>query len=307
MDDMSTRVGLAVPQVTADGSPSAAELAAFARRAEEAGFDGLWVCELTSAPILDPLNLLAYAAAGTTRVRLGVAVLLTPLRVPYQLAGELATIDRLSEGRLDVGVGLGGGTGIYPRYGVPAERRLRRYLDGLELLRRLWTEERVTFRNEWWQLDDVPAVVRPVQWPHPPLWFGARRGRALRRAAELGDAWIGSGSTPPTEFLEALTTVRDHLDALGRERAAFTIGKRMYIHVTDDPGSARERARSWFAANYGNADLADRVALVGEPEHCVTELRGLRRAGVDMFLLNPMFEERDQLELLAADVVPQLG
>lgn len=300
------RVGLAMPQVVDGDSPTAGELARFAHRAEEAGFDSLWVCELTSAPILHPLALLAYAAAVTTRVRLGVAVLLTALRVPYQLAGELATIDRLSAGRLDVGVGFGSSTGLYPVHGLSAERRLRRYLDGLDLLRALWTQERVTFHNDWWQLDDIPAGMGTLQRPHPPLWFGARRGQALLRTVERGDGWIASGAAPPEEFAQALRTVRAQLRATGRDPAGFTVAKRVYLHVTDEPGPAGVRARSWFAAHYGRADLARQVAIVGLPGDCLTRLRDLHRAGVDLLLLNPMFDEHDQLERLAADILPSL-
>lgn len=297
-------IGIAIPQITSAGSLPR-QLPGYLNRAEELGYESLWVSELTSAPILEPLSVLNYAAATTTRPRLGVAVLLTPLRVPYQLAQDLATLDQLSAGRLIVGVGLGSNAGIYPRYGLPTERRVTRYRDGLELIQALWTQEKVTFHNEWWHLDNVALGVRPAQRPHPPLWFGARRGKALRRAVGLGAGWIGSGSAPPDEFAHALETVRKHLDDLGRDPRTFTIAKRVYLHVTEHGERATERIRQWFAANYGDGELAHNVAVIGDAEYCAGQLHRLRQAGVATLILNPIIDERRQMELLAAEVIPR--
>jgi alkanesulfonate monooxygenase SsuD/methylene tetrahydromethanopterin reductase-like flavin-dependent oxidoreductase (luciferase family) len=300
----STEFAVALPQVVGDDF-SSADIRAFATRAEGLGFSALWVSELTSAPILDPLAVLAYAAAATTVPRLGVAVLLTPLRIPVQLARDLASVDRLSDGRLVVGVGFGSSTHLYPAYGVAPEHRLTRYVDGLELVQRLWIEDGVTFRNEWWQLDDVRGLA-PVQTPHPPIWFGARRGSALRRAAEIGDGWIGSGSAPYEEFCTSIAEVHRRLDDLGRDPEPFTIAKRVYIEVDDDVSRGRARMREWFAANYGKPHLADEVAVVGDADRCAEHLHDLRELGVDHFILNPVIDPRHQLDVLAVEVLPRL-
>jgi alkanesulfonate monooxygenase SsuD/methylene tetrahydromethanopterin reductase-like flavin-dependent oxidoreductase (luciferase family) len=300
----STEFAVALPQVVGDDF-SSDDIRSFATRAEGLGFSALWVSELTSAPILDPLAVLAYAAAATTAPRLGVAVLLTPLRVPMQLARDMASVDHLSDGRLVVGVGFGSSTHLYPAYGLSSEHRLKRYVDGLELVRRLWTEDRVTFRNAWWDLEDVRGLA-PAQTPHPPLWFGARRGPALRRAAEIGDGWIGSGSAPHEEFCTSLAEVRRHLDDRGRDES-FTIAKRVYIEVDDDVSRGRSRMREWFAANYGKPSLADEVAVVGDADHCAEHLHELRELGVGHFILNPVIDPRHQLDVLAVEVLPRLS
>jgi alkanesulfonate monooxygenase SsuD/methylene tetrahydromethanopterin reductase-like flavin-dependent oxidoreductase (luciferase family) len=133
----------------------------FLERAEALGFESAWVVEqvLGAFPCLEPVELLAWAAALTSRIRLGTAVLLTPLRSPVQLAKGLATLDQLSGGRLDVGIGLGGNPKIYPAFGISASRRVARFNEGLRLMRALWTEPRVTFAGEFWQLED--AAMEP--------------------------------------------------------------------------------------------------------------------------------------------------
>ncbi|HEX2051434.1 MAG TPA: LLM class flavin-dependent oxidoreductase [Actinomycetota bacterium] len=296
---MTLSVGVALPQVWSGRRPDAGDVRAFAARAEALGFDALWTMELTSAPVLQPLPLLAHVAAVTTRVRLGVAVLLTALRSPYALAQETATIDQLSGGRLDVGVGYGSNEALFPLHGLPSARRLSRYVQGLDVLRRLWSGDAVSHHG-FWDLDGVRLEPRPVQRPHPPLLFGARRRPALARAVELGDGWIGSGSASWDEFHDSLATLRELLDEAGRER--FTIGKRIYLSLA--PSGRDERMREWFASNYGRAHLADSVTIVGSPAVVAERLAALVDAGLDLLLLNPIHDEPEQLEALASEVVP---
>ena len=298
-----TTFGLGLPQIAPlpDELP---ELASMARRAEALGFETLWVSELASAPVLDPLAVLAHAAAVTSRVRLGVGVILAPLRAPIHLAQSLASVDVLSDGRLIAGVGLGSKPDIYPRYGLTADRRLRRYLDGLDLLQRLWTEDGVRFASSWWTLTGDANVIRPAQRPQPPLWFGARQEPALRRAVKRGDGWLASGSILGDEFMRSFETVRAQLTADGRDRSTFTIAKRVYIAVAPDTTTTRERLRRWFGAVYGAPQLGDQVVVVGSAEHCATQLRTLADLGVDHLLLNPVFDEVEQMEILADSVIP---
>lgn len=298
-------VGVALPQSSHPEIPSAADIRAIARRGEELGFASLWVCELTTVPLLDSLLTLSFAAAVTERVRLGVAIVLTALRQPVRLADELATLDRLSDGRLIFGTGFGSNPALYARYGLSPDRRLGRYLKSLDVMEQLWSGETVSSDSDWWKLDSVLGLST-IDGGRPPIWFGARRGKALRRAATRGDGWIISGSAPPDEYLPALEEVRATLNELERPRDGFTIAKRIYIAHTDDSNSTRRRSREWFAAHYGDGDLADRVAIVGDEADCVDQLQQIRQAGVDHLILNPMFDERAQVEALAEHVLPHL-
>lgn len=304
MGDTQVEFGIALPQIV-DGSGMVAS-APFARRAEELGFSYLWVSELTGAPILDPLHVLSHAAGVTTTIRLGVAVVLTPLRVPLQLARDTATIDRLSSGRLTLGVGLGSNRDLYRQYGLPAERRLSRYVEGLDALRALWTGQPAEQGSSFWDLTDA-QVIRPVQRPHPPLWFGARRGEALRRAAELGDGWIVSGSAPPSEVRKALTEMQQHLEDLGKNPEGFPVAKRVYVAITDDRERAKERLTGWFGANYGKPGMADEVGVVGGVDEVREHVEALRASGVTHLLLNPVFDELEQMEIFAAELIPKVS
>src|SRR5207244_11578590 len=131
---------------------------------------------------LDPLHLLTVAAAYTSRVRLGCAVHLTAIRSPVWLAKSLTTIDHLSQGRLIVGVGLGTPR-VDPAFGVDSKTRVARFVESITLMKALWTEPRVTLNGRFYHLDQAAQEPKPVQKPHPPIWFGASHPHALRRAA----------------------------------------------------------------------------------------------------------------------------
>lgn len=298
--------GAAIPQVVEGREPSAADLSVYAQRAEELGYARLWVSELTSAPILDPLHVLSFAAGATSTIGLGVAIILAPLRIPLQLARDVATLDRLSAGRLVLGLGFGSNEQLYPRYGLSAERRLSRYEQILNVLPELWSGMPVSAATEFWDLEGVTGLATHSR-PHPPLWFGARRGPALRRVAERGDGWIVSGSAPPEEFTTALYELHDHLTELGREASGFPIAARVYLALTDDRERELRRLEEWFGANYGNPEMAHRVAVVGDADDLAGELAAKRDLGVNHLLLNPVFDEANQIEALATDVLPKLA
>lgn len=302
------KFGLAIPQTFDQPRVDLAGLQAFLARAEGLGYESLWTQEqiLGSAGSLEPVTLLAYAAGLTRRARLGVAVLLTPLRSPLQLAKSLASLDQLSGGRLIAGVGLGR-TNVYPAFGLTAERRVRRFTEGLEVMKRLWTEERVTFKGQFWTLENVAMAPKPVQKPHPPLWFGARHPDALRRAVALGDGFIGAGSSSTADFAQQVGLVRRFLDETGRDPATFALAKRVYLAVDPDKARALARLREWFGWFYGNAGMADQVAIVGSPDECADGLRRLRAAGAELLLLNFVTDEARQAEVAAREIVPQVA
>lgn len=305
------RVGfaIAIPQIFSQPRVDAAALQTFLTRAEALGFESAWVLEqiLGQAASLEPVALLSYAAAVTRRLRLGSAILLTPLRNPVQLAKGLATVDQLSGGRLIVGVGLGGSTRVYPAFGLSPEGRVRRFAEGIRLMKRLWTEERVSFKGEFWTLENAAMEPKPIQKPHPPVWFGAHQPAALRRAVELGDGWIGAGSSSTADFKAQAAQVRAHLAEAGRDPSTFSIAKRVYLAVDPDKARALGRLREWCGRFYGNPALADRVAIVGDAQEVIGGLREVRAAGAELLLLNPVFDELPHLELLAGEIVPALA
>ena len=301
-------LGVAIPQTFPDGRIEPRRIQSFVQRAEALGFHSAWVVEHTfgAMPALAPIELLTYAAAMTERLQLGAAVLLTALRTPVQTAKSLATLDQLSGGRLIVGVGLGGNPKVYPAFGLTAERRAARFAEGLRVMKRLWTEPQVTLDGEFYQLENASVQPRPLQTPHPPLWFGGHHELALRRAVELGDGFIGAGSASTATFAEQMKVLRSILAERGRDPASFPIGKRVYLAIDRDRARAGKRLAEWFGAFYGRPALAEEVSVWGDVDTCVERLRAVAAAGSGFLMLNPVFDEAEQLERIAADLAPRL-
>ncbi|HZU43918.1 MAG TPA: TIGR03619 family F420-dependent LLM class oxidoreductase [Terriglobales bacterium] len=280
--------GVAIPQTY----PDPARIQSFLRRAEELPFAAAWTIEqvIGTVPSLESVTTLAYATAVTKRLRLGVAVLLITQRNPINLAKSLSSLDVLSNGRLIVGVGLGASTRHYPAYGLSPEGRVTRFRENLEIMKRLWQEDRVTFQGRFSQLENIPMQPKPVQKPHPPIWFGGHAEAALRRAVELGDGYIGAGSIPMATFLEDIKQLPPE----------FPKAKRLYLALGDN----LPRLREWFGAFYRKPEMADQVAVWGSPQHIADEIRRMKDAGVNHVLLNPVFDEEAQMERLAKEVLP---
>jgi probable F420-dependent oxidoreductase len=306
-------LSISIPQLDTDGFDAAA-VKSYLGRAEELGFEGGWTLEqvIGPTPLIAPMELLAYAAACTTRLRLGVAVLITSLHDPLQLASTVTAVDRLSHGRLDLGVAPGGGFRKFEAFGVEKATFISSFTEGLELMKAAWSDEpTVTFHGRFRDVDGLPIQPKPVQRPHPPIWFGANAPAALARAVRLGDAFLGAGSSTTASFAEAVKTVRRELDEQGKDPAAFTIGKRVYLTIDDDPARARERVLAGLHRIYGEMPGIEAVPVSGTPDDVVRGLREVIDAGAEMILVNPtgetVAEDREQMERLAAEVIPQLS
>jgi probable F420-dependent oxidoreductase len=246
------RVGFVLPQVGSMAGPGA--LIAVARRAEELGYDSLWVTDRLLFPlspragyppsadgslpapfqtVLDPLATLAFVAAHTNRVRLGTSVLNMPFYNPVLLARQLTTIDVVSEGRLDVGLGLGWSPDEFEAAGATFAGRGRRADEFIRVLKTIWTTDPVEFEGEYFRI--APSIIRPkpVQKPHPPLYLAAFTPGAMRRTAAFGDGW-----NPAALPLEAMAQMISAIRAMAGEagRAAEEVGfvVRANCHITDE-------------------------------------------------------------------------
>ncbi len=307
------RFCIAIPQVGSDDFDTAA-LRAYLTRAEQLGFEGGWTLEqaVGSSGLLAPLELLAYAAACTERLRLGVAVMVTSLHDPLQLASAVTAVDRLSHGRLDLGVVAGGGSRKFEAFGVDKATHVSYFSEGLELMRAAWSDEpRVLFHGRFRSVDNLPISPKPVQRPHPPIWFGGNAPAALARAVRLGDAFIGAGSSTTAAFADAVAVVRRELSEQRKDSAGFTIAKRVYVMVDDAAERARERALTGLRRIYGDRPGLDAVAVAGKPADVARGLSEVMYAGAQMLLFNPVgenvAEDREQMERLAAQVIPRLS
>jgi probable F420-dependent oxidoreductase len=302
------RFSISLPQTFADGTFDPEAFRAYVARADELGFDGIWTTEqvIGPSPRLSPIETLTYAAACSQRLRLGCAVLVTALHSPLHLAKSVSTLDQLSRGRLEVGVGTGGPYRPFPAFRVDPDTYVARFSEGLELMKACWTQPTIQFKGRFWQLDGGSVEPKPFQKPHPPIWFGGRHPAALRRAVRHGDAFIGAGSTTTAAFAEQVTVVRSELTEAAR--GTFPIAKRVYIAVDDDVASARQRIASGLEHLYGASGpgLAP-VAVSGTPEDCIDGLCEVANAGAEMIVLNPVDDDSAQMERLAAEIVPHLS
>jgi probable F420-dependent oxidoreductase len=309
-DQPPLRFAVAIPQHVRGERFDAAAFRAFMARAEELGFESAWTQEqvLGDVPNLGPLETMAYAAAGTERIRLGCSVLVSTLHSPLHLAKSLSTLDQLSGGRIEVGVGSGGRFRAFSAFGVDPATFVSRFTEGLALMKACWTEPRIDFDGRFWQVSNAAMEPKPVQKPRPPIWLGGGHPDALRRAVRLGDGFFGAGSSTTAQFAEHVTGVWAALDEAGRDRGSFPIAKRVYLAVDDDADRARRSIAAALDRLYGYFGLRDiaAVAVAGAPADCIEGLQAVADAGADLILLNPLGDDLDQMEQLVADVLPHV-
>ena len=304
------RFSISIPQIVADGAFDADGMRAYLARAEELGFDGAWTVEgvVNTMPQLAPLETLTFAASCTQRLRLGCAVFVSSLHSPLHLAKSVSSLDQISRGRVEVGLGTGGPR-QFPAFGLSAEGYVTRFTEVTEVMKAVWTQERATYDGRFFQLDGVPMEPKPFQKPRPPVWYGGHHPNALRRAVRHADGFFGAGSATTAAFAEEVRTVREEMKA--QDRPDFRIAKRIYIAVDDDPERARTRMAEALVRYYRfqnpNADKLIAVAVTGTPDDCVRGVQEVADAGAEMILLNPLFDDAEQMERLAAEVMPRVA
>ncbi len=236
-----------------------------ARRAEELGYSSLWTFQRLLSPldgdapvlgpqyrsVLDPLAVLAFVAGQTSTVRLGVAVVNMPYYSPVLLAKELTTIDVLSGGRLDVGLGLGWLPPEMDAAGADLARRGARGEDFLCCLRRIWTDEVVEYEGDFYRVRRSRVEPKPVQRPHPPVLLGGGADAALQRIGRVADGWISSSQADLTRIEETIDVVRGAAFDAGRDPAALRFVCRGVVKVR-----TRERAPLTGSLDDVRSDLA---------------------------------------------------
>jgi len=303
------RFAVSIPQYARDSRFDDVAFRVHLRRVEELGlFESAWAQEqvIGAAGSLAPLQTLAYAAACTEQLRLGCAVFVLPLHNPLHLAKAISSLDCLSHGRVEVGVATGGRGRPFDAFGVDADRPVARFNEALALMKACWTEHEINFDGRLWRLHGASMEPKPVQKPHPPVWFGGSAPAGMRRAARHGDGFMGAGSQTTAQFAEQVNVVREELSAHGREPDTFRIGKRVYVHVGHDAARARRRLEDALTRHYGRGGWSDHI-LAGPGEECAAGIRAVGDAGAELILLNPLVDDAQQLERLAAEVIPALS
>ncbi len=269
-------------------------------RAEALGFQDLWVTENTLDHVFcfDPVVVLTYAAAVTTRIRLGASVVVLQIHSPLMVAHQWASLDYVSSGRAILGVGIGR-EHHYRQFEVSPEARVARFREELDIIKALWTEEKVTYEGRFYHLADETMAPKPVQKPHPPIWMGVGHPNAIRRTAALADGWMGSGGSRIADFAASVPILKAALEERGRDPTNFPVSKRIFMAVDERPEVARRELLRWFTEVYRNPPGTDASGIHGTPEQVKERLEEVIAMGANHLLLNPVSNYGEQLEALA--------
>ena len=247
-----------------------------ARLSEDSGFDAVWVGDHlhVPSPVYDSTVVLSAVAATTSRVKLGFGVMLLGLRKPAWVAKQLTTIDAIAPGRLQLGVGVGGEfPAEFEALGLNVKRRGRLLDEALAQL------------PDWLQGHSTPALSPTIS-ALPPIWVGGRSDAALRRAARIGDGWLGTWMS--TERIQQTRETLAEL-AAAHDRPRPSIGLAISVHVDANEGRAREEAEDYTRAMYGMPfEKVAKYTPVGSAERVAEQLAAYAAAGVQEFVLTPL-------------------
>jgi alkanesulfonate monooxygenase SsuD/methylene tetrahydromethanopterin reductase-like flavin-dependent oxidoreductase (luciferase family) len=312
-----------------------AEAVEQARLIRAAGFDSLWGGEHHATPgfhYFPLLPLLQRLAPEVEGLALGTNLVLLPLHNPVEIAEIAAFLDVVSGGRFNLGVGLGYRTEEFAIFGVRMAERVSRLTEGLEIIRRLWTEEGVTHHGRHWSFDDVTIRPRPLQQPRPPLLVGSQVPAGIERAARIGDGWLVVPVPTVDEFAAQVRAFSAARAAAGRPAGA-QICRLLEVSCAPDEGAAVHRAAPYLLEKYAAylswgipgitldpaappdeqlRRLAGNRFAVGAPDHVVEALLAQARAGATHLTMRvswPGMPQREVLagiELLGTKVLPEV-
>ncbi len=281
--------------------------------ADEIGMDSLWVGDhiAFAVPIMDPLLQLAQAAALSDRLMLGTSVFLLPLRHPTTVAKQVSTLDRLTDGRLIFGVGIGGEfPNEFAACGVPVKERGARLTEGMDVLRKLWTGETMSNDGKFFPFKDVKMRPKPVQAGGPPIWCGGRSEAALKRAGRMADGYISYVVTPDM-YKSALETMSSAADEAKREIENFGTAHLLFFRIDDSFEKSWDVATEHLSERYASdfRNPAKRYCALGRPEDVAATINEFREAGVRHIIVDsvsPLAERHEQVERFAKEVKPLL-
>jgi alkanesulfonate monooxygenase len=310
----TTEFGIAMRNFTRfPEMPSAQGLIEYGVEMEKLGFESLWAWDHIllgvdpNFPIHEALIILTAVAARTSRIKVGTGILVMPMRNPVILAKELATIDHVSNGRLIVGAAVGWYKREFDSMGVDFTKRGKIMEQSLEVINRLWTEERVDGEYPPHNLRGAALYPKPVQKPRPPILIGGYVDAVLKRAATKGDGWLTYYYTAES-FARTWAKVRAFAEAAGRDpdklistnQLPICIGKRADI----EPEMTHWLQTEWDYASWSESTMQS--AIMGSVEECVEQLEAHLATGVDRIIFVPYKYEMEQVRAVASEIIPRL-
>jgi len=257
------------------------------------------------------LPVLAVAAGATDQMRVLSSIILTPFYHPLVLARTTATLDAASGGRLTLGVGVGGEFPVeFEAAGLRVDQRGRRTDECLEVMRKLWTGEKVTFSGRHFQLTDAMINPAPVQKPNPPVWVSGRRDAAMARAAKFGDGWMPYFYDAP-RYRDSVQKIKGFAAAAGRDISGFQWAHFPYIAIYPTEQQAAEVAAEQLGGRYlyGGEflDIVRKYCLLGTVENCIKQLQEYIDAGARQIIFSiscPREDRERHLETIAKELIP---
>jgi alkanesulfonate monooxygenase SsuD/methylene tetrahydromethanopterin reductase-like flavin-dependent oxidoreductase (luciferase family) len=296
--------------------------------AEDLGFQSAFLVEhhFTGVGQLSAsLSLLTYLAARTSRIRLGSAVIVLPWHNPVLLAEQVATLDLLSGGRYEMGVGRGYRKEEFDSFCIPLSEAQERYVECFELLiKSLSTKERFSHHSKYWNFENIIVEPAPMQQPHPPVWMAAGTPQGIQYVASQGHGVLFDQIASIAEIVERVNIYLDAQEKHGYARDAMRCGVTRALHILNNESErekAYERRRETLKkigalarrpganapATFADIDIAnDDAALIGTPEEIAERLQKLADGGVEYVLLTSATANRETLETFMNKIVPQV-
>jgi probable F420-dependent oxidoreductase len=308
--------GIAMQNFTAAPEmPDAKALIDYGVRMEQLGYESVWVWDHILLgvdpyfPILDALSVLTAVAARTETIRLGTGILVMPARNPVSLAKQLSSIDQISNGRLTLGMAGGWYKREFDAIGVPFKKRGDIMDMNLEVLTRLWQEHSVTGSYPPYELKEAVLSPKPVQTPRPPILIGGYVDRVLKRAGVAGDGWLTYYYTAEG-FAKSWAKVRNFAEEAGKDPDTLMSINQLPIYI----GKSREEVEApmleWLTTEWDFAGWSDSTtdsAVLGTVDECIEQLQAHLDAGVQQITLVPYKFDMEQIELIAAEILPKMG
>lgn len=301
--------GLVLPSSASSDVPDPDTVWPIVDRAEGSSLDYLWVSDhiVWWHPMYESLALLSAVAARTSRIRIGTAVLLLAMRDPVITAKTLASIDRLSLGRLTVGVGIGGEfPPEWAAVGVLTRTRSSRTDEMIEAMRGLWKEGSFEYQGKRIRFDAIDLHPKPRT--IPPIWIGGRSDAAVKRAARLGDGWMGLFLTPE-RYEKQLRLLRTEAEALGRDPESIARSLYVWTCIADTDAAARSIAENLMGGFYNLPfEKLDKYVVAGSPQTCAEKFSEFSEAGVNDFAVAVIgAASADVVDRLTEQVIPELS
>ena len=275
---------------------------------EELGLDSIWLSDRVVSPALslDSMTMMAALAARTRRMKFGNSVLVLPLRNPTLLAKEIATVDFISGGRILPAVGLGTDNPVeFEACGVSMKERAGRTDEAIELMRLLWTQDRVTFQGRYYKTTEATVEPKPVQKPCPPIWIGGRTEAAFRRVGRLGDGWL-TAFLGPQEVAYGIGQIRRYAAEAARQVPEDHYGTIISYCLAESREEAARLAEPYLLRRRTDLPVTAYCAL-GTAEEVAGLIQDYIRAGATKFVLRaacPPEKTLEQTERAAREVAP---